>query len=83
MINSDLDFKLLSVFQALLETKQVSAAAERLGMPQPSVSRALAKLRKHFGDPLFVRTQYSMELCTYSIFNGAYAVGHFAFQHRR
>ena len=61
MTNSDLDFKMLSVFQALIEKGQVSAAADQLGMGQSNVSRALAKLRKHFGDPLFVRTQRGME----------------------
>jgi DNA-binding transcriptional LysR family regulator len=61
MINTELDFKLLSVFQALIENRQVSAAARQLGIAQPSVSRALTKLRQHFDDPLFVRTQSSME----------------------
>ena len=61
MINSELDFKLLAVFQALLETKQVSATAKLLETSQPRISRALAKLRAHFDDPLFVRTQYSMK----------------------
>ncbi|MEH6583696.1 MAG: LysR family transcriptional regulator [Halioglobus sp.] len=57
----DLDFKMLSVFQALLELGQVSAAADQLGVGQSNVSRSLAKLRTHFGDPLFVRTQRGME----------------------
>lgn len=57
----DLDFKMLSVFQALLEQGQVSAAADQLGVGQSNVSRSLAKLRNHFGDPLFVRTQRGME----------------------
>lgn len=61
MIDSELDFKLLSVFQTLMEQRQVSAAANQLGLGQPSVSRALTKLRDHFDDPLFVRTQHSME----------------------
>jgi DNA-binding transcriptional LysR family regulator len=61
MISSDLDFKMLSVFQALIEKGQVSAAADQLGVGQSNVSRSLAKLRQHFGDPLFVRTQQGME----------------------
>ena len=44
-----------------MDKRQVSAAANHLGMGQPSVSRALTKLRTHFSDPLFVRTQHSME----------------------
>ena len=61
MIDNDLDFKMLSVFQALIEKGQVSAAADQLGIGQSNVSRSLAKLRKHFCDPLFVRTQRGME----------------------
>lgn len=61
MLGTDLDFKLLSVFQTLMDKRQVSASANYLGLGQPSVSRALTKLRKHFDDPLFVRTQHSME----------------------
>jgi DNA-binding transcriptional LysR family regulator len=57
----ELDFKMLSVFQALIEQRQVSAAADQLGVGQSNVSRSLAKLRSHFGDPLFVRTQRGME----------------------
>jgi DNA-binding transcriptional LysR family regulator len=57
----ELDFKMLSVFQALIEQRQVSAAADQLGLGQSNVSRSLAKLRNHLGDPLFVRTQRGME----------------------
>ena len=61
MVDTEIDFRLLSVFQALMDKRQVSAAANHLGLGQPSVSRALTKLRAHFDDPLFVRTQHSME----------------------
>ena len=61
MSNNDLDFKMLQTFQALIENGQVSAAADALGVGQSNVSRSLAKLRTHFGDPLFVRTQKGME----------------------
>ena len=57
----DLDFKHLMVFQALMAKRQVSLVAEEIGQSQPAVSRSLARLRKHFGDPLFVRTRQSME----------------------
>jgi DNA-binding transcriptional LysR family regulator len=50
------DLNLLVVLQRLLETGSVTAAAERLGLSQPAVSRALARLRATFGDALFVRT---------------------------
>ncbi len=57
----DIDIKLLTIFQELARTRSVSRAAENLGMAQPTVSIALGKLRKRFGDPLFVRTSKGME----------------------
>jgi DNA-binding transcriptional LysR family regulator len=51
-----IDLNLLVVFDALLRTRSVSAAARSLGMSQPAASFALQRLRKLFGDPLFVRT---------------------------
>ena len=41
---------------ALLDTGSVSAAARRLNLSQPAVSRILARLRVTFDDPLLVRT---------------------------
>jgi DNA-binding transcriptional LysR family regulator len=58
---NDLDFRALTVFRALFQTHRVTAAADQLGLGQSNVSRELAKLRKHFGDPLFVRTRNGME----------------------
>ena len=57
----DLDFRLLTIFQVLMKTRKVGAAADQLNIPQPTISRALGRLREHFGDPLFVRTQQAME----------------------
>ena len=51
-----LDLNLLRVFDAVLHESGVTPAAARLGLTQPAVSNALARLRKLFGDPLFVRT---------------------------
>jgi DNA-binding transcriptional LysR family regulator len=53
---AELDLNLLQTFQALHATGNVSRAAERLGLSQPSVSHALRKLRETYGDPLFVRS---------------------------
>lgn len=53
---ADIDLNLLVVFDALLRTHSVSAAARQLGMSQPATSFALNRLRKTFDDPLFVRT---------------------------
>lgn len=49
------DLNLLHVFQAVYEAGSVRRAAEHLGMSQPAVSHALARLRRALGDPLFVR----------------------------
>jgi DNA-binding transcriptional LysR family regulator len=56
-----LDLNLLPVMVAMLEEGSGSAAARRLGMSQPAVSAALARLRATFSDPLFVRTSHGME----------------------
>ncbi|NML47507.1 LysR family transcriptional regulator [Ramlibacter sp. G-1-2-2] len=56
-----LDLNLLPVVIALSEHRTVSAAARHLGMSQPAVSSALARLRASLGDPLFVRTARGME----------------------
>ena len=49
------DLNLLVVLDALLEEGGVHATARRLGMSQPNVSFALAKLRGQLGDQLLVR----------------------------
>jgi len=60
-MNHRLDLNLLPIAVALYEERGVSKTATRLGMSQPAVSAALAKLRKAFDDPLFVRTSRGME----------------------
>jgi DNA-binding transcriptional LysR family regulator len=50
-----LDLNLVRVFVAIFETRSVTLAADRLGLTQPSVSHALAKLRLAYGDRLFTR----------------------------
>jgi DNA-binding transcriptional LysR family regulator len=50
-----IDINLLTVLDALLERAHVTEAAQALNMSQPAVSRALARLRAMFGDPLLVR----------------------------
>jgi DNA-binding transcriptional LysR family regulator len=58
---SDLSYFQLTIFEALLRLKSVTAAAQALDLPQPTFSRHLAQLRDYFGDPLFVRTRGGME----------------------
>jgi DNA-binding transcriptional LysR family regulator len=52
---SSVDLNLLVVLDALLEEGSVTAAARRVGLSQPALSNALARLRDAVGDPLFVR----------------------------
>jgi DNA-binding transcriptional LysR family regulator len=54
------DLNLLVVFEALLIERNVSRAARRLGLAQPSVSNALNRLRALFGDEVFIRTPQEM-----------------------
>ena len=49
------DLNLLPIMIALYDELSVSGAGRRLGMSQPSVSKALRRLRQGFEDPLFVR----------------------------
>lgn len=50
----NLDLNLLKIFRVVSEEKKTVAAAKRLNITQPAVSRAMARLREHFNDPLFV-----------------------------
>jgi DNA-binding transcriptional LysR family regulator len=58
MAKLDLDW--LGVFVEVYKTQSVSRAALCLGIEQASASIALGKLRRHFDDPLFVRTSGGM-----------------------
>jgi DNA-binding transcriptional LysR family regulator len=57
----DVDLNLLRVFEAVLRERGVTPAAAGLGLTQPAVSNALARLRGLLGDPLFVRTPKGMD----------------------
>ena len=59
---SRLDLNLLVALDALLTERNVSRAAERLRLSQPSLSAALARLRVHFDDQLLARRGNSYEL---------------------
>lgn len=48
------DLNLLVALDALLREQSVTRAGERIGRSQPAMSRALARLRTLFGDPLLV-----------------------------
>lgn len=58
---SDIDLNQLVLFQQLMVERRVSKVAEIMGLTQPAVSNTLAKLRRQFGDELFVRTPTGMQ----------------------
>jgi DNA-binding transcriptional LysR family regulator len=62
----EIDLNLLVVFNQLLIERRVSKVADNLGVSQPAVSNSLAKLRKLFGDELFLRTPKGMEPTPYA-----------------
>ncbi len=49
------DLNLLRVFDALARERSVTRAGDRIGLSQPAVSAALARLRHALDDPLFIR----------------------------
>jgi DNA-binding transcriptional LysR family regulator len=55
------DLNLLPVFVTLMEERSVTRAAERLGITQPALSNALARLRVMMRDQLFVRERYGVQ----------------------
>lgn len=62
----DFDLNLLAVFDAVFAESSISRAADRLGLSQPAVSNALARLRKVTGDRLFVRLANGMAPTPYA-----------------
>lgn len=56
----DVDLNLLRVFAAIAAQQSVTRAGETLGLTQPAMSNALARLRLAFDDALFVRTPAGM-----------------------
>ncbi|MEU9117158.1 LysR family transcriptional regulator [Streptomyces sp. NPDC048483] len=53
--NANVDLNLLTALNALLEEESVTAAADRLGLSGPAMSRALGRIRRTVGDPVLVR----------------------------
>src|SRR5262245_27996168 len=56
-----LDMTLLLVFDGALRHGKLSAVAKQLGLTQPAISHALARLRDILDDPLFVRRANGVE----------------------
>jgi DNA-binding transcriptional LysR family regulator len=55
-----IDLNMLRVFAAMHEHHSVTRAGQAVGLSQPAMSAALAKLRATFNDALFVRTGAGM-----------------------
>jgi DNA-binding transcriptional LysR family regulator len=55
------DLNLLVIFQAILSSKSVVAAAQQVGLSPSAISHALARLRVMFNDELFQRTSRGLE----------------------
>ena len=57
---SKVDLNLFIVFDAIYTEANLTRAGQIVGITQPAVSNALARLRDTFNDPLFVRTAQGM-----------------------
>ena len=57
----NVDLNLLVAFAAMTEQRSVTRAAESVGLSQPAMSAAVARLRSLFDDPLFVKTAQGMQ----------------------
>ena len=53
--DTDLRLRDLRTLNVVLRERNLTRAAQTLGTTQPSVSKVLARLRTHFGDPLVIR----------------------------
>jgi DNA-binding transcriptional LysR family regulator len=53
--SGEINLKLLRSLDAILETRNLTHAAERLGLTQSALSRQLAQLRACLGDPILIR----------------------------
>jgi DNA-binding transcriptional LysR family regulator len=58
---ADFDLNLLRTFDALMRHRSVTRAANQLGVTQPAISHALARLRKLLNDPLFIRSPSGLQ----------------------
>lgn len=58
----NVDLNLLVALDALLAERSVSRAGKRIGLSQPAMSGALARLRKVFRDPLLVQVGRDLAL---------------------
>ncbi len=55
-----IDLNLLLAFESLMDERNVTRAAKRIGLSQPAMSNALTRLRRTFNDPILVRSPEGM-----------------------
>lgn len=55
------DLNLLTIFDAVMKEQNITRAAHLLGMSQPAVSNAVARLKVMFNDELFIRYGRSIQ----------------------
>lgn len=63
---ASVDLNLLVAFDAILKERNITLAAQRVGLSQPAMSSALGRLRRTFNDALFVRTGRGMQPTPYA-----------------
>jgi DNA-binding transcriptional LysR family regulator len=66
MTRRRLDLNLLVIFDAIYRARNLTAAGEALGLSQPAMSHALARLREMFNDPLFVKLPRGLQPTPYA-----------------
>jgi DNA-binding transcriptional LysR family regulator len=64
---TNIDLRLLRIIAELSKTRSVAQTAENLELSPSAISMSLARLRKHFNDPLFVRTSGGMRPTPYAV----------------
>jgi len=57
----EIDLHHLRVLEILLSERSLTRAAKVLDVTQPALSKTLARLRRYFDDPLFVRVSHRMQ----------------------
>lgn len=60
-LTRQIDLNLLELFDIAFKTRNLTATAAHLGLSQPAVSYGMSKLRKMYGDALFVRTHRGVQ----------------------
>lgn len=63
---ANVDLNLLVAFDAIFRDRNITLAAQRIGLSQPAMSSALGRLRRTFDDALFVRTGRGMQPTPYA-----------------